>query len=314
MWTSLRIKIRDFWKKNKYKIIVAILAFLILVFINNYMKTHPAEPIHVSNYKPNEPAVVKKTKIPEKEKEPVNETIDRYIQYCNNKEYEKAYNMLSDECKQTVYPDIEDYKEYIDLLFDQKKIYNLQNLANKKNEYLYRVRILDDILATGSTGEAHLFYDEDIFTLIKVVEEYKIGIRRFIKKEEINKLYEDDYMKMKLLDRVVQYDAETYTVEITNRSEYTLVFADFTENKEIALKVGSEYIGYQKDLYNVVVIRPGQSTKFQFTFGKSYSLSKESEAIIFNAVRILKTYTGNEETKEEEINNAEKLYSFSFNL
>ena len=82
-------------------------------------------------------------KVPEKLKEPINTTIDTYFNYCNNKQYNEAYAMVSDECKEVYFPKIEAFKEYIDIVFNEKKIYYLQNFSNYNGMYIYRMRIME---------------------------------------------------------------------------------------------------------------------------------------------------------------------------
>ena len=56
------------------------------------------------------------------------QTIKQFVEYCNEGEYELAYNMLSEECKQEVYPSLEHFKTvYIDRIFYINRMYTLEN-------------------------------------------------------------------------------------------------------------------------------------------------------------------------------------------
>ena len=59
--------------------------------------------------------------------------------------------MLSNEFKSKYCNTLDGFKSYVDELFDEKKIYNIQNYSNVDNVYVYRIRLLEDILATGTT-------------------------------------------------------------------------------------------------------------------------------------------------------------------
>ena len=63
-----------------------------------------------------------------------------------------------------------------------------------------------------------------------------------------------------------------------------------------------------------MVIRPGQTGYYTLMFGKDYDLSSETDSLNLNMVRILKSYTGTEETREEELKNAEAIYSVKIDL
>lgn len=314
MFTNFRIKIREFFRKYKYIIILVIIGFTIVIAVNETLKRYEPPVIPQTSYNPNKPIINEKEEVPEEEHESIQKLFDEYVGYCNNKEYEKAYNMLSTKCKEVVYPKIENYKIYIDAVFDQKKIYNIQNMSNIDGDYIYRVRFLDDILATGLTGEDGLWYDEDIITVVTENNEKKLNIRKYIKSEEINRIFEDEYMKIEIEDRDVQYEAETYHLKISNRSEYIIVLSDFTEPNEVVIQAGGMISSYEKEYNNKIVIKPGQTGYYTLMFDKSYDLSSKTQSMKFNKVRILKSYTGNEETKEEELKNAEAVYSLEIDI
>lgn len=314
MFTNFRLKIREFFRNYKYIIILVIVALFIIIAVNQFFKNYEEPVIPQTSYKPNTPIINEKEEVPEEEQVPIQEIFDEYVGYCNQKDYQSAYNMLSTACKEAVYPNIESFSKYIDAVFDQKKIYNIQNMSNIDGAYIYRIRYLDDILATGLTGEDSVWYDEDIITVVTEDGQKKLNIREFIKTEELNKVYENDYLRMEIKDKVIQYEAETYHITVTNRSEYTIVIADFSQENEVTLQAGSQTLSYEKEYSNMMVIRPGETGYYTLMFGKDYDLSSETDSLNLNMVRILKSYTGTEETREEELKNAEAIYSVKIDL
>ena len=88
-------------------------------------------------------------------------SIEDFIERCNNKEYERAYYLVSDECKQIDFPTIEDFKEkYVDEIFNESKTCSVQSWSN--NTYL--VKITEDLLATGKTSDES--YIEEYITIV----------------------------------------------------------------------------------------------------------------------------------------------------
>ena len=284
MFTNLRIKIREFFRKYKYIIILVIIGFAIVITVNEFFKEYKAPVIPQTLYNPNKPIISEGEEVPQEEQEPIQKLFDEYISYCNKKEYENAYNMLSTKCKEVVYPTIEDYKRYIDAVFDQKKIYNIQNMSNIDEAYIYRVRYLNDILATGLTEGEEVWYDEDIVTVVTENEQKKLNIREYIKTDELNRVYENEYMKIEI------------------------------EPNEVVIQAGGMISSYEKEYNNKMVIKPGQTGYYTLMFDKSYDLSSKTQSMKFNKVRILKSYTGKEETKEEELKNAEAVYSLEIDI
>lgn len=86
--------------------------------------------------------------------------IEDFIDRCNKKEYERAYYLVSDECKEVEFPTIEDFKEkYVDQIFDENKECTIQAWSDN----VYLVKITEDLLATGKTPNES--YIEEYITI-----------------------------------------------------------------------------------------------------------------------------------------------------
>ena len=73
--------------------------------------------------------------------------ISRFIDYCNDRNIEEAYNMLSDSCKQKQYTTIKKFKDkYINKIFDSK--YDYEITLHEENKY--KIIFLEDILQAGT--------------------------------------------------------------------------------------------------------------------------------------------------------------------
>ena len=100
--------------------------------------------------------------------------IDNFVTYCNNGEIEEAYNLLSEECKEELFPDLETFKNnYHSKIFTDYKMYNLMAWINSDNCFTYKVEITEDILTTGGASELNI---EDYYTIVKNNNEYKLNI------------------------------------------------------------------------------------------------------------------------------------------
>ena len=151
--------LRRYLSKNSFKILGIIIGVILLIFIiqtlngkiaNNRKNIHTEENIINSIYKP-EQTMVMGEDISKKLQKDNNNIIDKFIEKCNEKDYEQAYSMLSNSCKERLYPTIEYFKNnYIDKVFTQKRIYNLESWISTNNRYTYKIKILDDIIQTGA--------------------------------------------------------------------------------------------------------------------------------------------------------------------
>ncbi len=306
------LKMKDFWRKNKTKIIIALLIWLVIVIINYILKNINVEITPKTTYEPHT-AIMDDSNVPEKLQNPIEELISKYINYCNNKEYENAYNMLSYDCKNQLYPNIEDFKTYIDSVFDEKKAYYIQDYSNEKDTYIYSVCIFEDMLATGLTGSEVEYYEEK-FVIRNNNGNLELSIREYIGKQDVQNVYEDEYMKISIENMVQTYENQVYTVKITNRCEYPIVLANGSEAKEILLGLKNESRNVKDLPRGGIVIYENQTKTYELKFTKFFDENETAQKLIFNAVRVLNSYSGREELRQKELDNAVKLYSIEIEL
>lgn len=315
MFTRLRLKIRDFFKRNRSKILIFLIAWLIVIIINSALKNYKAPEVLKTSYSPHTSVMDNTSKVPEKYQSEIESLINEYITCCNNKDYEKAYNMLSEECKSEIYPEIDEFKKYVDGIFNEKKIYSIQNYSNVDNTYVYLVNIFDDILATGMTGQEDLQMYQEKFVIQNDNGKLNFAIREYIGKEENYQVYEDQYIKVEIQEVTQSYENQVYKLKLTNRCEYTIVLADGSSKKEIMLELTNQ----RRNIENLpargaISLLPYESKELEFKFVKFFDENDDVTGMVFNAVRVLKSYSGLESKRQEELDNAIKLYSFVMKL
>ena len=281
--------------------------------INFILKYYKGPQIPTTSYKPHT-AIMDNTEVPKKDQESIENLIHEYIEYCNNKDYEKAYNMLSDECRENLYPTIDDFKLYIDKIFDEKKIYTIQNYSNVDNKYIYEVNIFEDILATGLTGKEDLRMYSEKFVITKENNKLSLAVRNFIGNTENHQIYEDNYIKVEITEVIQAYETQKYKVKLTNRTENTIVLADQTERYEIMLELNNENRNIENIPFGGIYLNPYETKEMEFEFVKFVDEEDQAKSMIFNAVRVLKSYSGLESKRQEEMDNAVNLYSFKIAL
>lgn len=307
-YTNLRLKAIDFWKKNKKIILICLIIFLIVIIINNILKRLPKDNFTPSiSYKPHI-SVVNDKEVPEKYQKPIENLVDTYFNYCNNKEYDKAYDLLSEECKNAIFPDLDSFKQYVDLVFgDRKKVYTLQNYSIVDNVYIYDLKITNDYMADGTSNGYETYYEKVVLT-----EEngtFKLAVKKFISQNNPKISVEDEYMRVEILEKNVNYDKITYKLKVTNKlDDKYIVIADGKQNNEVRLD-----LGVRKDAPdNVItgfVINPGSFRYQELQFSELYDNELEIKAIYFGAVRILNEYDYSVGTTQENLDSAVKLYS-----
>lgn len=309
MFLKLRLKISNFIKNNRSKILIILIIWIIIILINYYLGHRKKENIPNTTYSPHEVLMSNSGEnVPEKLRKPIEKIIDEFINDCNKKDYKSGYNLLSEDCKNNVFENSEDkFKVYVDSVFPREKIYSIQSYATKDDNYIYNVKILDNILESGLTDEDYSYYEEK-FMIKQNKDKLTLNIANYIGEEELKKVAEDDYIKIRVTQKKVFYGEEVYDVTITNKTENIMVIADKFEPNEVALKVNEESRNaINQNLH--IVLEPGQTNSYKLHFVKYYDEKSSADSIVFDKIRILETYSGNEEMKQQEIDNAVKLYS-----
>lgn len=307
-----RLKIRRFIKKNRKKVIFVVITVAIIIAINYILKNMPEEEIPKTTYEPNV-AVMDESEVPKKWHSEIENRIKTFVDYCNNKEYENAYDMISDDCKDAIYPVIGDFKEYVDKRFQVKRIYSIQNFSNISKQYIYDVNFMSDFMATGSTG-TNYGYVQEKFVFTEDDNSLKFAIGGFVRTNILDAFVEDENLKIVTKKKNVYYDHETYTVDITNKTDYPIVLGDGTGEDEIAISV-NEQLREETNINAVnVVLQPNESRTFTFVFEKYCDDGYAPQAMYFTDVRVLKSYSGTEETRQQELDNAVRRYSLILNF
>jgi len=189
---------------NRYKIlgiIVAIILVLCAIRLLNNMSKQKLQSPTVTNvtgqtsYKPQE-TVISGDNVSNEQQEVNTNIIDTFIKYCNKKQIDKAYSILTNECKENVFNNnIDDFKKnYIEKVYTSNKTYSMQSWIKQNNSVTYKVKITDDMLATGKVGNTI----QDYYTVVKQNGAYKLNINGYIGRKTINKEATKDNITIKI--------------------------------------------------------------------------------------------------------------------
>lgn len=301
-----RLKIRNFFKKYGKLIGIIALVWFTIIAINNLLKISNQTKEPTTTYTPHEAVLDSNEKAPTKVQNSIEEFIEQYIKYCNNEQYKEAYNMLSDECKE-YFGTFSNYARYVCNKFDQPKIYSIQNYSNKDGKYIYNVKLYDDILATGLTNSTYNYQEEKITASYDENKNIIFSVGNFIEEVKINNVQENDYVKIDLQSKSVKYSTETYKVRITNRSENLVVIRNGQVENEVVLELNGE-TRTATNIDSVIVLDPGESLEYYFTFNKYFDDTEDAKSLIFNSIRVVEEYI------EESPNEDNAIYKFSVQL
>ena len=289
MRLSIRRKLIDFYKKHKWKILIGLIIWAIVIVTNYVLVALREDHKPTTTYEKHSSILETKETVPQSLQSPIEDLIGEYIGYCNNKEYKKAYNMLSEEYKTKKKVTLKMFTEYIDTIFNTKKIYNIQNYSNLKGIYIYNVRILDDIMATGLTGEDALLYIEEKVVIKNEKGGLKLSIGAYVGTEALNKVYENEHMKITVIEKTIEYSTESYLINIVNRTDNVIVIKDIIEVDQIVLGLGDVNRAYTKSA-EMITIEPEATLVMSLVFDKFADDERTAKTLSFNNIKIFEEY------------------------
>ena len=289
-------KIIRYWNQNRKQIIIviAIIAFLFIILqvINGLLKNSNHSNENINANKTVDVTKPSKSEITGQEStEKVTETntnlIKEFVTYCNNQEIQKAYDLLSTDCK-AEYGNINMFKNnYFNKIFDSTKTYKLDLIGSVSNTYTYRITYYkDDLLATGGVSNKNI---EDYITIIRENSENKINISSFIRSESINKSQSNNGIEVVVNSKKVYKSYEIYNLTIKNNSKSAISISDGINNSDIYLmdKKNTKYTAFINEIpmYSLS-LRNTQQVNIEIKFNKIYDIYRNIEKMCFDNIKI----------------------------
>lgn len=285
-----------FWRNNKQTItrLAKLFAILIVISISagaifsniNNSTTEENEVQEI--YRPHEVAI-SGGEIAEEKFENENTVVKKFVEFCNVQNSTEAYNLLTDECKEMLYPTIKDFEDkYCKIIFSKKREYNLQAWIAEQNYSTYRIRFTEDFMESGSYDETEKF--EDYITIVtdsKNQENKKINVNGYIKTVQINKKTETENLKMEVLSVDVYMDYAIYNMNFENKTDSDILL-DTLETYDNIKLIGSNGATYKLDSMNLKVfdLRIARNSKKEvmLRFRKTHGSNVSGNSILFNRV------------------------------
>lgn len=314
--TDFRLKIRHWFRKYGKIVFIILLAVAIIFTINKYLMLTDTIKIPETTYTPKVSVMNPSSEAPNIVQSTAEEKIEQYVGYCNEGNYQKAFNMLSEDCKKYAFNNsLDDFTDYVLVKMLTPKKYSIQNYSNYKGYYIYEVKYIDDILTTGLTNQTYKYSTEKII-FKKNGSNFDMSVGNFVSYEEIKNVLENDYIKINVIDKLTRYSIETYKVKFTNRTDSTVVISDNLVKNEVKLVLPQEYRSVENTNDNVI-LSPGETKMVDFAFTKFFDDGDVSQGLLFSSVRVIEDYKGVNGTEEEqrrEIDNAISKFSIEIPL
>lgn len=307
LYTNIRLIIGRYLRENMLKIIIILVLILFGTSIYNMILNYNTEvrPIVTKDM---ETPVISNQKFPSRIQEEGLKKINQFLNYVKEDKIDLAAEMLTEDAKYYSFKNKKEAIGYIIEVYKGKK-YDIKPYAKVGNDYIYQVKVFEDILETGLTNTIYSFTDTKM--VIKN-ENGKIGlnIRGYIGKYKSSGFYEDNNLKVNIKGKNVWVEHEDYLLEITNRTNNYLVLKDKSNNTALAasLEVGNS----NRKLIDEenIILKPLETRNILLRFPKMYFADKDATAINLDSIRVIKDYNeisnsnlSDEKLKQKNISN-----------
>ena len=286
-----------YYNQNRKKIwgILIIIAFVLIIFyLINYIAGQENEDVIVQNNTDinsklntstvtTNQSVITGEAVSEKKLETATGAIDQFISYCNEKDLQSAYDLLTEECKNEMYNSLEVFEQayYNDVFNGERKTCSIENWIGNT----YKVRIIEDLLATGKSNNG--YSKQDYITVKEVDGEYKLNINNYIGYTEINRETEQENILVNVISKNTYMDYEEYTIQVTNNTDVEIKLDGRSSVKSLYLEdeKGATYSYYSHEITDPMLTIPSRQTKeLNIKFYSSYVSTKNIKYIVFSDV------------------------------
>lgn len=272
-------------------IVVIILIFGVMKTLNNLSKNNAKDKSSSTNnstttYNKNNYSIISGTNMPNEVTSQSTDIIDSFVKFCNEKDISSAYNLLSNDCKETLYLTEEEFKNnYVNKIFSSYKMYDKRAWINTNSSYTYSIKITEDLLSTGGNKEDMSI--QDYYTLVKENGEYKLNINNYIGKEEINKTKAENGIEVYVIEKKTYIDYEIYTIKVKNNTQNEVILDSKEDTKTVYLTDTNNYnyVAFLNELsLDDITIKSGMTQTIKIKFNKSYNPKNVEKSIVFTNI------------------------------
>lgn len=223
--------------------------------------------------------------------------IDQFIKYCNSKDINNAYNLLSDDCKNEVFKNIETFNNnYIKVNFKEQRLYSKEKYYGST----YKVQLYNNGLSTGNQEES---LSEDYYTIVEQNNENKLNISSFVKSENIERTTNVNNLKVNVAKKLVYMEYEIYEFNITNLTQNPLLLDTKRKTRTMYLLDENDvkYYATGHEVADALLkIMPNATNKIRIKYIKELKTNSARKAVFEDIVlNYLENSNNNQKTKIE---------------
>ena len=318
------LKITRIYNQNRFKIWkIAIIVIFIIAIIQLYNDSYLMDgdkkivsveenspQFDIVDYEKASNSIVSNGVVQKEVRDEIQKVLENFLVFCCNGQVEEAYGLLTDNCKEILYPTSEIFNEkYCKNLYENKKTYSFQSWSTENYNYVYLVKIFEDMLSSGRDNTKN--YIQDYITVVRQDGEYLLNINKFINVKRINRQAESQDVKIKVINSQVYMDYEIYEIEVKNNRDKDIILDPVKEddstyilNQDLVKIRALLYENKQEDFR----VAPGETKKISIKFNNTFIASNYVNKLVFANVII------DEEKYDKDSKNKEAIMQLEVNV
>ncbi len=288
-----------FYNQNRERIWLAIIFIVFIVLIVNVLNSIYKDKAEeqkkqnasssnnqVKDYTHESKSLVSENDVPEYYKKDFGNLIDNFLTYCKNHEPEKAYDLLSQSCKEILYQNNEKIfeEQYYEPRFSKDKSYSFQSWTSGET-YVYMVKIFDNMLATGNGGSEK--YIQDYISIVKEDELYRLNTEGLVAKVDRNKEVSSDGVTFTIMNSAIYMDYEIATFVVKNETQYDILI-DSREKTDTMYAVDGNNISFEAMAFensdDDFIVPYGEEKVIKIKFSNPYRDRNNAVKYVFSDV------------------------------
>lgn len=278
-------KLIRIYNQNRIVIWIGVLAIIFVIVIIQLLNSFEKEKrlaksnatLNSSNvvsnttarYAQESDSLVSEGRVSDEYKNEFGDLINNFFNYCIKGQNSKAYELLSTDCKTELYPTLKSFEQsYCKNKFKNDKQFSFQSWTNT-NAYVYRVKIFDDMLATGKSSS-----DDYIEEYVSIIEDdgYKLSVDGYIGRVNLNSKSDNKYFLMNIKKTDIFMEYSLYKLTVTNKSENDILLDTQRSDDTICL-FDNQQVKYNSYIYELtqddLLIKAGESKDIEIKFNNA---------------------------------------------
>lgn len=293
-------KLIRLYNQNRIQVIVITIIIIFIITIIGIINSFEKEKIkresenvtedineilEEKEYNEESNSLVSGDSVEEKYKVEFGKLIDTFLIYCKNGKNEEAYDLLTEECKEILYPTVEIFQEqYCKNKFKDGKEYTFQSWTSS-DTYIYQVKFFDNILSSGIANNKS--YIEDYYSVVRKDEEYKLNINKYIGRVNRNKNLQKNKIDITINYSDVFMDYENFNIIINNNTENTICLNSKEETNEVYVsnKRDTQFKAFINELMDEdLILKPQERKELNIKFSNVYNEKLKMEKLSFKKI------------------------------